>query len=206
MRQAVVFGAAAAMFLGAPLRAVAQAPATGGGVEGDVYLTMQSGDVKKGAGVTVFLLRDGPELRRWTDAECGKRVTDITILSAYMSAMVDSIIRAGSSRTKADLYIKKAADAATQKLALQKETLAAFRATVARNSIDTSGTGMNAHYSFSGEPPDDYVLFGEWKIGEYQYAWWAPVSLVAGKVVRRDLDNSTEDHENIYCGGLVDGQ
>jgi len=37
-----------------PITITAQAPTRSASVEGDVYLTMQSGDTKKGTGVTVF--------------------------------------------------------------------------------------------------------------------------------------------------------
>lgn len=65
--------------------------------------------------------------------------------------------------------------------------------------VDTSGTGVNAHYSFSAVPAGRYVLFAEWTLGSSSYAWWKSVTLHAGENIRLDLDNSSEVRAALYC-------
>ena len=66
--------------------------------------------------------------------------------------------------------------------------------------VDTVGTGMNAHYKFTRVRPGNYILFGEWRIADSAYKWWAPVTVPAARAVKTDLDNSVEANDALYCG------
>lgn len=73
------------------------------------------------------------------------------------------------------------------------------RAAILAAVLDTSGTGVNAHYSFPAVPPGRYVLFGEWTLGSSNYAWWKTAAVQAGQHLKLDLDNSAEVRAALYC-------
>jgi len=143
-------------------------------------------------------------MKQWADTTCPTHHSAILLNEIHAYFLADSLSRVGGSRTKRDLYINNSVALTMQTDSLRKQGIDELHEFVVANAVDTTGSGMNAHYNFAGEEPGNYVLFGEWKIGTYQYAWWAPVTLAAGKPVRRDLDNSAEHHNDIYCGALPD--
>jgi hypothetical protein len=76
---------------------------------------------------------------------------------------------------------------------LQKPTAALMiRAKVAATPGLETGTGINAHFRFELVPSGKYFLFGEWKIGDNNYQWWAPIEVLPGTTLKKDLDNSVE--------------
>lgn len=173
-----------------------------GSVSGDVYLVMQNGDTKRGAGVTVYLLRDTKDLERWRDTLCPQRaLASIKLQMSHLSTMVSRYkAMEANSRTKTDLYAKQQAASEAQLDSFSRETNRQRRESLAAALIDTVGTGMEARYQFAKVVPGQYVLFAEWAIADTPYAWWAKVEVLPGQSVKRDLDNSAEKGGALYCG------
>jgi hypothetical protein len=173
-----------------------------GSVSGSVYLVMQNGDTKRGAGVTVYLLRDTKDLERWRDTLCPQRALgSIKLQLSHLSTMVSRYkAMEANSRTKTDLYAKEQAASEAQADSFSQETIRQRRENLAAAIVDTVGTGMEARYQFANVIPGQYVLFAEWAIADKPYAWWAPVEVLPGQSVKHDLDNSTEKGGALYCG------
>lgn len=195
------------------------APATArGGVEGDVYLMMKSGDTKRGAGRAISLLRDTPHLRSALDSTC---FTYRTIWKAVRDSL-DAVHKAIGAAADGALkeMSKNAGDRAAferwnalsghniayfdtlaqHQRVIEAVTMVQVRQALVSATVDTVSAGMNAHFMFARVPAGTYILFGEWKIGDNDYQWWAPVSVVASKTLRRDLDNSVEADNRVFCG------
>ena len=166
-------------------------PAT---VEGDIYLVMQSGDTKPGAGRTVYLLADTPEFRTRHDQICAshqarKRVAEVADRAEWDRRF--ELIRSGQTPPSTK------PDAAIREFAQTIDSVTSLIATVLRAQVPS---GMAAHYRFDGVVPGRYVLFSEWKIGVEDYQWWSPIVLTSAQAMRHDLDNSTEAGGRVYCG------
>lgn len=143
---------------------------TTGSISGDVFLLMQNGDVKRGAGNTVLLL--GP-----ADSVVAARARVCRSFGDQLLAAA----RRGENLTPDTGLLYVALDTALMRL-----------------TVASSKTGINAHYRFEGVRPGRYVLWAETTIGDNAYTWWAPV-VVAGDSVSADLDNSTEARATLYC-------
>ena len=146
-----------------------------GSVSGDVFLLMQNGDVKRGAGNTVLLL--GP-----ADSVLGTRAHGCT---AYGEQLLAAARGGGGPPTE-------------EALAARLDT--AFL----RFAVASSKTGVNAHYRIDHVPTGRYILWAETVIGDNAYTWWAPVMIAGSDSVLKDLDNSTEAHAAVYCGQVKD--
>ncbi len=146
-----------------------------GSVSGDVYLLMQNGDVKRGAGNTVVLL--GP-----ADSVLAKR-------GRICRAHGDQLL-AAARQGEGGLTGEALADRARVDI----DTV------LARFAVASSKTGINAHYRIDHVPAGRYILWAETVIGDNAYTWWAPVMIADGDSVSKDLDNSTEAHAAVYCG------
>jgi hypothetical protein len=179
-------------------------------VEGDVYLVMQSGDTKKGAGLTVALSPDGPTLREALSSGCRayyfeldrlarelvqalgaqndllrKKIEDIQAQrETDESAMVEAKARSDSLMAR----IKTTAPAAAELVAAKAAALASGR----------GSTGMNAHYRITGVTPGAYVASAMWRIGDQTHIWWKPVRVI-GRDVVADLDNEAATDLNALC-------
>jgi hypothetical protein len=176
----------------------------GSTVEGDVYLLMKSGDTKKGAGLTIFLRPQTDDLIAELRAICAKYERMITSTRFFLigcCSCKDPPLPGGPEITR---YVDALVDSAERLHAAQKPSAArSIRAKVtARPGLET-GTGMNAHYKFEKVPPGEYFLFGEWKIGDNNYQWWAPIELLPGTVLKKDLDNSVEADGLASCEDAI---
>jgi hypothetical protein len=136
-----------------------------------VYLLMQNGDVKRGAGNTVLLLGPADSVRA-TRARVCRSFSDQRLAAT----------RRGDSLTPDTVGLRLTVDTA-----------------LARLTLASSKTGINAHYRFDRVPAGRYILWAETRIGDNPYTWWAPIG-VAGDSVSVDLDNSTEGRAALYCG------
>lgn len=180
-----------------------------GVVEGDVYLVMENGDTKRGAGREVLLLRHGVLAMR--DSACKRHFAVSTRRSDSLTAV------ARRSSDSASYYLWKRNDTASARQfyqAAQRDEEFADQARASEKSsaeqrrssdmqrllnyvVRRAGTGMNAHYRFADVPPGRYVVYSEWTINGVEYAWWAPVTVVPGRAVDRDLDNSVMSRERL---------
>ncbi len=161
------------------LTGIASCGPTSGRVQGDVFLVMQNGDVKRGAGNTVLML--GP-----ADSVLAARTR---VCRAFGEELLAAARKGGLP-----------ADSGT----LAKDLHGRLLGSLVGFTDATSKTGINAHYRFDGVAPGKYVLWAETTIGENSYTWWAPVTVRGGDSVSKDLDNSTEARAVLYCGGTKD--
>jgi len=167
----------------------AQSSTATGSIGGDVYLTMQSGDVRKGAGRTIYLLADTPLLHAGRDSICVHYTFDHLPVLAMRSAVMDSML--GNAKGKlAQHLVDRDMSLSAQLDTLNSAMHAQVDHLIVQSIRDTTGTGMNAHYRFENEPPGSYIVYATWKIGDNDYTWWHPVEVRAGQTVKRDLDNS----------------
>ena len=175
----------------AQTRPVAQRAGTTAGIQGDVYLVTQSGDTKKGAGRTIYLTKNTPLLQAQLARACAKFDSIAGPVKAEyhkyqvgeksdFSAMSDLILKLDRLETEAVDSVRSALTSAAR----------------------TTGTGMNARYSFTGLTAGEYVLFAEWSLGDkrYQYQFYTVVNVKAGQTVTKDLENSVEVDDKLYCG------
>jgi hypothetical protein len=169
-------------------------------VEGDVYVVTQSGDTKRGAGRTVLLLKDAG-VRDTIRAVCGRALQHQIDLTKWRAALLDTerLVRSGAYTTE-DIYqilnreqrIDKGI--ASWKVDARKAVLDAVAAAI----VDSTGTGMNAHYRFEVARPGSYFLFSDWDMGDNHYVWWAPVT-IGRTAAKRDLDNSVIVDRGAFC-------
>lgn len=204
----------------APARKAAPAApaAARGGIEGDAYLVMQSGDTKRGAGRAIRLLRDSPQLQSDLADVCAALELRVAAIrdsmagptaatkdsseAAYRRSLADVLNESKRQawRTLSDRHIKMLETSTVLVAGARAQATAQIDRLIVQSTADTTGTGMNAHYTFTRVAPGNYILFGDWRIGDNDYQWWAPVTAVAGRTVRRDLDNSVEADDKLYCG------
>lgn len=155
-----------------PTNAARPAPARTGGVEGDVYLSMQSGDVKKGAGLRVVLLTEP-----------------------------DVVVAAITTRCAAwERYYQTKPEDYDDHLAKGPQLEADLAAILSRTAVREVGTGMNAHYTFTGVPVGAYLLYTRFRIAKRNYGWSVPVRILAGQSLTVDLDTEKENSATIGCG------
>jgi hypothetical protein len=147
-------------------------------VSGDVFLLMQNGDVKRGAGNTVLVL--GP-----ADSVLAVRGR---ICAEYGQQLI-AAARQGN---------------ATSDEALASHMMTQLETSLVHLAVASSKTGINAHYRIERVPPGRYILWAQTVIGDNPYTWWAPVVTPGGDSVSKDLDNSTEAHAAVYCGEVKD--
>jgi hypothetical protein len=143
-----------------------------GSISGDVFLLMQNGDVKRGAGNTVLLLGPADSVLAVRGRTC----------AAYGEHLL-SAARQGSNPT---------------------DVVAQLDTALLRLMVASSKTGINAHYRIDQVPAGKYILWTETMIGDNAYSLWAPVAIVGGDSISKDLDNSTEAHATLYCGHVKD--
>jgi hypothetical protein len=168
-------------------------------VEGDVYLVMKSGDTKRGTGRTVYLLQGNVSeslaricasyddlVSHQTDSlnAIRNRLYDSAVAVARVSKAAEDRLRVRIGLTYHD---QDSAKSRTQSL-----TVHAIDDAINSSVIDTTGSGMDAHYVFSVAKPGKYVVFSGWTIGDRLYQWWAPIDVALGQTLKRDLDNSVE--------------
>lgn len=162
-------------------------------IEGDVYLTMQSGDIRKQAGGRVYLLSEraaseSPALR----AACMAKV-EASARIARIRAQVDAF-RDSAYKLPAGVDRQRYLDAASRADSAVPAMLAAGTANVqlppaaAAAALLSAPTGMESHYRLAPVPPGRYYLYSHAQVYNRSYAWGVPVT-VASEALRVDLDN-----------------
>jgi len=155
-------------------------------VEGDVYLRMQDGEIRKMAAGRVYLIPHGNTnalaplcaVRDSSRSEYVRLRRPIRL--AYDSA------RNARGRMRSRWRARADSAATTAAVALQpgKEAESAVLAWL--NEQRSAQTGMAAHYSFDSVTPGEYALYSD---TELAYFWFAPIRAAPGRQVR-DLDNN----------------
>ncbi len=158
-----------------------------GRVEGDVYLLMQSGDVKRGAGNTVRLLANYDDsLVRELGRICQTYAQQL--LAGWRRGELSYV---GMPPLNRDSPLRDSAQNA-------------IRAALLKATLSEAATGVNGHYVFSDVRPGRYALWAETAIRERSYTWWTPITVAGRDSLKKDLDNSTEARAALYCEAVVD--
>ncbi len=175
-------------------------------VEGDVYLVMANGDVKKGAGNTVVVARATPQLRATLDTVCSEISTSLRQHDRYMAAfsepslttaIVTTRMKADRTKNPADIKAADSVEAVRKAHLDSSSTLWAARdrlkqlagTAIAQAAVQRAPTGMEAHYKAEGLALGEYLLFAETTIMDKTHQWLRAANVVAG-ANRFDLDNS----------------
>ena len=162
-------------------------------LEGDVYLMMKSGDLKKAAGQTVYLLRLAPETQGAIALACKTTVDAHEVSVARVAKAQASLEQAQRENMKAEVQLDLARDLTAAQLSLKEVPQRVDEETfldVSRSRVDSAKTGINAHYRFANLRPGRYILFAQWPIGDHSYEWWVPVDLKPGRSIV-DLDHTS---------------
>jgi len=181
-------------------------PAATASVEGDVYLTMKSGDTKRGTGQQVYLMRDDDgTLEQRARSFCTNAALRVGPLATWYNALrADSepLARSGSDKAPS-LYELASREARISKgiNAIEHEATDSTIALLGRSTADSTSSGMSAHYAFRGIKPGKYLVYANWMISDVVYQWLAPVTVAGGSPTTRDLDNSVV-HEGLICEAL----
>jgi hypothetical protein len=207
MRQWMIVGA---------LCVVACAPAVSS-IQGDVFLMMKSGDTKRGAGLTIYLLPDSAAMQA-VDSGCASVKRAMAALGDSLESAYDSLEKASNAAQRAliaDILSERKraewdkrtmaqmaslAKGAVARKRARSEAMSMMNSVIRRTATDSATTGLNAHYSFARVAAGTYIIFGSWSIAENDYAWWSELELSPGQNITRDLDNATERSRTLYCG------
>lgn len=183
------------------LAACGKPEAKKGAIEGDAYLSMQSGDAKRASGLTVSLVKYSPAFDSTLHVICQGFVGSGAPIILHAMTLRDSDTKAiiAGDMTKVDAIGARMAKFDVASDSVVRDLYSSVRSVIARSVADTTGTGMTAHFRFDSVSRGRYIVFAEWAVGQNPYHWWAPVTLDSG-TVRRDLDNSVEGGEQPFCG------
>jgi hypothetical protein len=172
-----------------------------GSIEGDVYLSMQSGDAKRASGLPVSLVKYSPTFDSTLHAVCEGFARSGIPIVLHALAMRDSQTKAilAGNIERVDAISGRMVKLDVASDSIVRDLYRTVRSKVAKSVVDTTGTGMNAHFRFDSVAAGRYIVFAEWTVGQNPYHWWAPVTVDSGRV-RRDLDNSVEGGDQPFCG------
>jgi hypothetical protein len=171
-------------------------------IEGDIYLLMESGDVRKGAGLTVHLLRDSDATAKLLASNCDQYRSlygDLDRREAAARAASMSALRSGSY-DEAQRQGKEETRLSGLTFKLFDETTASADKILLDASISESNSGVNSHFKFDGVPAGSYALWAQFPIGERWYQWFIPVTVAPGVRVVRDLGTASMNRQVVYCG------
>ncbi len=176
-----------------------------GAIQGDVYLVMQSGDVKRVAGNTVRLLADSASVRRSVAGACSTFARDGHALSEHYELLIKQFNQAlnRSDVDQADRFRVASEHVLDSLPALRLRTRSSIDSALLRATVAEAPTGVNAHYSFPTLKPGRYILWASTTIGDKNYTWWAPIVVGAGDSLKKDLDNSSEADASVHCPPLA---
>ena len=197
LERRTVWALAFGLALGRVSEAQASRTAT---VEGDVYVLDAGGDVKKGAANTVYLIRRDSASLAPMIAAC-KRAKQFEVQAAAGDSIVAIMLRAIRVAPSAgfDTVARNATVNASVARSKSQAEFSDLRRLAAQNAVQTSSTGMAAHYKFSVVPLGAYVLFAEMQLANRRYRWWAEVDVSAPRSITRDLDNTLLADDERVC-------
>ena len=167
---------------GAPPRA----PAGAGVVEGDVYLRMAGGEIRKMAAGRVYLVPDS--VTRSLAPLCVARDSSRKLYLRLRRPVRLAYDSARTARGRArESFLARADSARAAAFAALEPGRRAENEIVERVAAQREApTGMAAHYTFEGVAPGRYALYSD---TDLLYFWFVPVRVEAGRVTR-DLDNN----------------
>jgi len=168
------------------------APSPTATLSGDMYLTMQDGDIHRIAGTPIALV--STDAARSAKLRCGETAdVDSAFMRAVRSfATPDSLDKRRSlgDRHKAMWAANDSADKVHGALAR------AIRAALDSAVLYLGSTNVDGHYRFAGVRPGDYALFAQTTVGDRVYGFLVPVA-IGGADSSKDLNNTTAG--TAYC-------
>lgn len=166
-------------------------------VSGSVYVTMRSGDVRRGADVRVVLVRE-QFVSQWTDASATFRTSFEQARSAHEDAITRSqrateeYLRGVGTRyvdrRHYDEATERRVEAARRMDAVRKEWLDHTATLIQRATVAAVRTDMNGYYEFKGVPRGKYYLVANHKVFEKDLFWAVPIEVRRTHTL--DLSNS----------------
>jgi hypothetical protein len=154
---------------------------------------MQSGEALRGAGRTIYLLRDTDDFHTRYAGICAHldaRYQRYKRVTKPIEDSLSKLIEGGASGDEWEALWRRDSAAMDSISAEFRSGKSAIRTMIVGAVFRETGTGMSAHYTFTDIPAGKYVLFGEWTIGKRNYQWWLPVEVRAGDRLQKDLDNA----------------
>ena len=143
-----------------------------GDVAGDVYITMRSGDVKRGADVEVFLVSPTTEFEQdWTKAQASFR-DDLPAARAAAANAADM----------------NAAQAAVRRIVGQHQINAIEL--VKKHQMASVRTDVNGHYVKQQLLPGRYYIFSVHRVFDNVLFWFQPIEIRRGETTKLDLTGS----------------
>lgn len=204
----VVLLAFTCLAVGAPRVAQAQArhaavvSSKHGSIGGDVFVTTDSGGVKKGVAATVQLLKYSPSSQRLV-AMCRQlhALADSSVRTHHLARIHGMIYDAGQSqsefRTMNALY-----DTVSKLDARMTALDVAFGDSAKATSVQSATTDINAHFQFVTVPSGQYLLLSSMTTGSRDYEWLQPVAVIPGTAQSVSLDNS-EARSDALCSSRL---
>lgn len=170
-------------------------------IEGDVYLTMQSGDIRKIAANTVLAIPAGAFAAARKEV-CAPRRAFIDSLAARVArnkALVDSLQKVGKEQPLAEM--RRAGDDEIHLLFLNDTLSTPIAQRLGAVATARAALGLQAHYRFDSLPAGEYILHVATRIGNRDY-YWAQPATVAAKPVTLDLDNTNVHQLTLGCADV----
>jgi hypothetical protein len=184
-----------------------------GELSGDVFVTMQSGDVKRGAGIQILLITATEQFEsEWTKlvgqfkSEYGRASADLQqadkVESQAAKHSLDAIRNSADKDFERWMQKMKEADevhkntqnkvfaAANRVDQVRARYQAAAQKMIAEMQPRLARTDVNGHYSFMDVPGGRYRVFAEYRVFEKRLHWIVPAEVNSGATQRVDLSNS----------------
>lgn len=167
-----------------------------GNIQGDIYVVLPNGDTKRGAGQTIYVLRDPDALTAALDASCAQWNTIVQPKYAeYRSwqAKLSNPKNAQEQRSAMDQVrlTGNELDSLRQSMQLTQDHI------VASYIVDSTDANIDSHY-IVGVPAEKIVLYSAWTIDRTPYHWWKVVQPRAGLLLTFDLNNKSLS-QRPYC-------
>lgn len=176
-------------------------------LEGDIEIT-QSGQVRKGIGQTVFLLRNGDSVMQAVDRACAswktrmkeraERASEFDARAARFRRASEraSMIRSVALLDSVDKY--RQAAAAERRAQSEDSPLEQIKELV-RAAVDTHlQADLEGHYQVRDLTPGTYTLYAEW-LSDQDYRFWATVPVGKGESKKQNLDQTTLATARFSC-------
>lgn len=172
-----------------------------GKVTGNVFATMQSGDVKRAAGTEIILMKDNgslisdyeqikqtcrEEIRPLFDSymKVSKEISDVLTPGRYNHG---SFMELEAEKIKRQKMYEEAKDRCFTKI----------RALFASNMFQKANTDVNGYYTFSNIPFGKFYVFSQFEVFSNKLEWLEPIDLNSNEA-KLDLTNSNKRNVITY--------
>lgn len=178
-------------------------------VEGDLTLAMSSGELRKGAGHTIYLVPQGDTVSQAVDRVCAdwkaiavereKRARDFDAKAErFKTAMARATMQRGVALGDSVDKYRQAAAAERQ----TEDAISGYKdrlVNMLRSAADTQvQTDLDAHYRIENIAPGKYILYAEWP-SDQDFYFLAPIDLGKGDDKIQNLDRATLANSKLRC-------